>query len=72
MSNPQDSNELKQLNEEMNTFLVERNIKLVPTLSFPNYNKLPIELELAVAIMQKHEPQFDVSIVLDEKKPTVS
>jgi len=74
MSNPQDSKELKQLNEKMNQFLVDNNIKLVPTMSFPNYNKLPVELELAVTIMQKHEPQFDISIIIDEKeqKPTVS
>lgn len=52
--------------EKLNAFLAENNIKIVPGLGFPNYNKLPVELELAVHIVQKHEPQFDIQVVIDK------
>lgn len=53
--------------EKLNKFLAENNIKIVPGLGFPNYNKLPVELELAVHIVKKHDPQFDIQIVVDEQ-----
>jgi len=72
MSNPQDLSQSKKLSDEVNQFLIDKKVKLVPSISFPNYNKLPVELELALAVMQKHEPSFDIAIASEEEGPKVS
>ncbi len=54
---------------DLSEFLQKNSAELLPSLSFPVYNKLPIELELAVAIVKKHEPQFDIQVVIKDDEP---
>jgi len=56
----------KQLAEKLEQFTIENKIKLNAGMSFPIYNKFPVELELALTIIKKHEPQFDISVVLED------
>lgn len=58
--------------QELNDFLKTHSAKLVPGLTFPIYNKLPLELELAVAVVKKHEPAFDIQVVLEEEPQPLS
>ena len=53
----------KKLAEKLNKFLIDNKIMLKPNMSFPIYNKMPVELELALEVIQKHEPQMDIDVV---------
>lgn len=57
----------ESLAKEVSEFLKQRSAKLVPALSFPVYNKLPIELELALAVIQKHEPEIEIKVIIEEE-----
>lgn len=56
--------------DQLNAYLREHKIKLVPGVEFPIYKKLPVELELALAVINRHEPQFAVEVVLEEEVST--
>lgn len=56
--------------EKLNKFLQDNSIKLAAGISFPIYRKYPVELELAMQVIQRHEPEFEIQVVVqeDEKK----
>lgn len=61
---PSEEQTLEQATSKFNNYLRENKIVLVPSMQFPIYNQLPIELELALKIIQKHEPVIDVNLQL--------
>lgn len=70
MQKPEQKNkeqDIKEIEQQLDQFLKENKVKLAPGLSFPIYNKLPVELELALAVVQKHEPQFLVNLVPEKE-----
>lgn len=52
--------------QEVDTFLKEKNVKLTPVMSFPIYNQYPPELRLALQVIQRHEPKWDIDITIQK------
>jgi len=66
---PAEKTEDELLADKLNTFLAENKIKIVPALSFPIYNKMPVDLELALAVINKHEPKIEMQVIADHAAP---
>lgn len=56
----------KKLADKLNKFLKENKIKVTPIMGFPNYNKMPADLELALLIIQKHEPEISIDVIAEK------
>lgn len=51
-----------EVSKKIENVLSEYNAKIKPSVSFPMYNKLPVDLELALQIINKHEPQWVIEL----------
>lgn len=58
----------KEVGEKLNAFLRENKIKLVGGIEFPLYKKLPVEAELAIAVLNRHEANMTVEFILEEEE----
>lgn len=54
--------------DKLKKFLEENNIDIYPVLNFPQYNILPDDLKLALAVIVKHNPQFNLTLKNKEGK----
>lgn len=62
---PRDT-QVEAAQKEINEVLDKHEVALVPELTFPRYTQPPEEVQLALAVIIKHEPWFNV--VLSPKK----
>ena len=67
MSNQPKSDKSLDKSALLNKFLIDNKIKLNPAMSFPIYNQLPDELQLAIKVLNRHEPKFDIEVVSEEE-----
>ena len=62
---PKDT-QIEVAKKELQELLEKHGMELIGKLSFPRYNQLPDDAQLALAVIMKHEPRFNV--VLSPKK----
>ncbi len=55
---------IKKADEEIKSVLKKYNLTIEPKIDFPVYRELPIELQLAIKIIEKHDAVW--KIVLKE------
>lgn len=58
---------VEQAQKEINDVLKKYEISMTSSIEFPIYKQLPVDLQLAVAVINKHEPAF-VPVFTDLKK----
>ena len=66
MTEKRETPQIEAANKEVQTILEKHGLELVPELSFPRYRELPDEVQLALAVIMKHEPRF--AVILRPKK----
>jgi len=49
---------LEQFSQKFNELLKEFNVKPQISLDFPDYKNLPIDIQLALLVIDKHKNQF--------------
>lgn len=58
-----------QFRKELDAILSKYNMKISASLKFPVYNKLPVEVSLALKVIENHEGEFGLTYkALEEKK----
>lgn len=62
----EENTQLEAAKKELQELLEKHGMELVPELNFPRYTQAPNEVQLAIAVIEKHEPSF--SVVLRPKK----
>ena len=58
----------KEFNKELKNLCEKYQVELKPMLTFPQYNKLPAELELCNIILVKNDGQFTITFTDLAKK----
>jgi hypothetical protein len=56
--NLQNPSKIKEFSEKFNELMKEYNVTPEIHLDFPEYKNLPIEVQLALMVMNKHKNQF--------------
>lgn len=51
---------VKSFNNDLAPLLKKYNLKMGATINFPLYRKLPIEVQLALEILKKHEVEYRI------------
>lgn len=60
------NNTIKRVKKEIDELLRKNGAMLRSRVEFPIYRKLPIELELALQVMQKHEPTYAIEVIIEK------
>lgn len=56
------------IDEEFNNFLEKHNLKVLPSLEFPEYKIYPVDLQLALEVLKRHKHKFVMNFVKKEEK----
>jgi len=65
---PEKTQEKSKIHEEFAEFLEKRDVSLDISIDFPEYKVLPVDLQLALAVISKHTNRFSINFVEKDKE----